>query len=124
VAFRAHRRAEHDARLTSRLNRHRGARWQLSSNAPTSPRGTAALARQAPRTTVRPAVVAPALGDARGRLLSTWTVNDSGRLVMVWSLEPMVEAAPAIRLSTVLLNGAARRVPDCGQWSPAGGGSA
>jgi hypothetical protein len=93
--LRARRRADPTARLTSQLNRERGADRQLRRPIPTSTRPDA----YAPRL----AGLAPAIErDAQagsGRLVSRWTRNEAGRLVMVWSLELVVDAAPAIRLS-------------------------
>ena len=123
MSIRARRRAEHAARLTPHLNRGRGNRRQLSL-VPKTPNGDTSTARQAPATTVWPLAPASAVQQGDGRLVSTWTVNESGHLVMVWSLEPVVEAAPAIRLSRIRLNAAVRQAPDVDRRPAAGGAGA
>jgi hypothetical protein len=45
------------------------------------------------------AAPSPAGAAGPGRLVGRWQINEVGRLVMVWSLEPMVEAAAVIRLT-------------------------
>lgn len=95
--LRARRRADPPARLTSQLNRERGRTGSCAGRSQ----------------------------ERSGQLVSRWTTNEAGRLVMAWSLEPLVEVAPAIRLSA--------RPPGPGavalrrHWSAAdgaGGGSA
>jgi hypothetical protein len=122
MTFKGRSRADHPARLTSQLNRERGNRRKLSL---VTPAATGAV-RQAVGEPVRSVAPARALPVGSGRLVSRWTTNASGRLVMVWSLEPVVEAAPAIRLSRRRLNAVADLGLARDQWAAtrdAGGGS-
>jgi hypothetical protein len=66
MRFKAHRRPGDHGRLESQLERGR------------------ATAQRTGRTTGPTALP----GRSPGRLVGDWTVNDSGRLVMVWSLVP------------------------------------
>jgi hypothetical protein len=99
MTFKAHRRAGHPARLTTQLNRERGADRQLDRvpGIPLvtgSPRLAGSL-RQA--VALRAAPAGPSEGVARppGQLASRWTTNEQGKLVIAWSLAPEVEAVPA-----------------------------
>jgi hypothetical protein len=96
MKFTAHRRPGDHGRLGLQLNRGR-------TSAPHAVRPTGApttgaaeirqVRRLAPSTNGRPAPRPTALpGRSPGRLVGVWTVNDAGRLMMVWSLAPTAPA--------------------------------
>ncbi|MHB8689863.1 MAG: hypothetical protein ACYDHH_01330 [Solirubrobacteraceae bacterium] len=94
MRFKAHRRPGDHGRLGSQLMRGRASAQHAGGTTGGRTAGgieTRQARRLAPTPNGRPAPRPAALpGRSPGRLVGVWTVNDAGRLVMVWSLVPDV----------------------------------
>lgn len=107
MSLKARRRADHTARLTTQLNRERGASRALvlgsrldgSKPAATGRLGAGPLRRSSPQAVGRAPGAADRAAAPALPLVARWTTNAAGRLVMTWSPAPEVEAAPVISLS-------------------------
>ena len=104
VNLRARRRTDHPVRLTAGLTRGRGADRQARGHTRftklESSARSRALTDDLGRRAATEVAAPPATGHpGSGRLAGRWVSDGAGRLVMVWSLEPAVEAAPVIRLT-------------------------